>query len=77
MSPCAADLRPCCVPVHFPGSPCEVPIGSWMMAVAVALPRRDFHDESMVIGDTAVHSSAFAIEADGIRTESETMKINL
>jgi hypothetical protein len=37
---------------------CEVPIGFGVVAVAVAvaLPRRDFRDEYLMVGDTTVEA---------------------
>jgi hypothetical protein len=35
---------------------CEVPIGFGVVAVAVALPRRDFRDECLMVGDTTVEA---------------------
>jgi hypothetical protein len=33
---------------------CEVPVGFGVVAVALALPRRDFRDESLPIRDTPI-----------------------
>jgi hypothetical protein len=35
---------------------CEVPIGFGVVAVTVALPRRDFRNESLVIWDAAIEA---------------------